>query len=391
MPLDHRRAGSPRKRSTSLSLRCERCVGPRAAPHPAGRRSPCRRAAPVATTRPSTSTTGEHAVGRDHVTVCSEHAVSVRPVQQQRVERAQHPHHRCARGVLAARQVDQSSGVVDVSPPTASRPRRASPTGMPAHLARSVAVAGPCPSRYRRASRANASSRSRGAGDRPSQCAGSTNACSAPTTGPRTTSPSRVAASRTWTSACPLVGTPASSSRSLSCSRVLSAPRTRPRAHVDATRRLGRADPLLPKTPAVTGGQLWGGERVQPPIVRPSHQLQRAAVEPADHQGSALGERGVDVRRAQTRRAGTDREPEAACVLSLNREQVPGHILGTHLCRTTQPLRTEARPPERGDSGRRTFRHPATVRVSRDKVHRRPRPGSPRAWIARTWGSAPSC
>ena len=100
---------------------------------------------------------------------------------------------------------------------------------------------------------------------------------------------------------------------------------------------------LLPKTSAVTRGQLWRGERVQPPVSpTPSPSCSVPRLSRVTTRDRRCGERGVDVRRAQTRRAGPDREPEAACVLGLHCQQVPVTSSGPALAGSAQPLRTQA-------------------------------------------------
>ena len=60
---------------------------------------------------------------------------------------------------------------------------------------------------------------------------------------------------------------------------------------------------------------------MQPPVVLAAHEVQRAAVEPADDERALAGERAVDIAHREAVRTGADGEPRAAQVLRLHREQ----------------------------------------------------------------------
>ena len=88
------------------------------------------------------------------------------------------------------------------------------------------------------------------------------------------------------------------------------------------------------------------GQREQPTVVLPRHEVQRAAQQPGDHE-RAVGQRGVDGRRVEAPAAGAQREPGGAEVLRLDGEQV-AHDLRRAARRPVQPLRGGAGAPPLG-------------------------------------------
>lgn len=95
----------------------------------------------------------------------------------------------------------------------------------------------------------------------------------------------------------------------------------RPLDHRDAALGGGRRHALLAEPAGVAGGQRWGRQSMQPPVVVRTDQVQGPAVEPGDHQRTVGAERSVDVGRGQAGGARADREPRAARVLGLDGEQ----------------------------------------------------------------------
>ena len=228
------------------------------------------------------------------------------------------------------------------------RPWRASPRGRPAHSARSRSSAGPWPARYRRASSARATGRSGGAGAS-IQSRTRTKAWWRPTIGPRTMSPRRLARTRRWTRACPLVGTPAAASRSASWGRVEgpSAAIVRSITLTPALRGLGR-DALLVQATGV--GRRAPGRRqgVEPPVVLGADQVQGATVQPGDHQGAVLGEGPVDRLDRQPGGPGSDGEAGAPWVLGLDGQEPLGDGHGAVGRWPGEQLGSEARTDQGG-------------------------------------------
>ena len=100
---------------------------------------------------------------------------------------------------------------------------------------------------------------------------------------------------------------------------------------------------LLRQPARARGGQLRGGQGVQPPVVLGADEMQRAAVQPGDQQGPLIRQRAVHVRRRQPGRPGPDGKPHPAGVLTLHCQQplddsrhAPGRLAGQQLGR--EPL-----------------------------------------------------
>ena len=101
---------------------------------------------------------------------------------------------------------------------------------------------------------------------------------------------------------------------------------------------LRRCDALLGETPGAACLQLWRGEPVQRPVVLAAHQVQGAAIQPADHQGAVHRERVIDVRGGQSLAAHADGQPGAARILTLDGQQPLGDLLGPARGRPGQQL-----------------------------------------------------
>ena len=83
-------------------------------------------------------------------------------------------------------------------------------------------------------------------------------------------------------------------------------------------------DPLLSQSSRVARSVDACGERVQPGVVLAAHEVQRAAVEPGDHQRALVAQGPIDVGGAQAAAPRADRESHAAWVLSLDRQESLG-------------------------------------------------------------------
>ncbi len=86
---------------------------------------------------------------------------------------------------------------------------------------------------------------------------------------------------------------------------------------------LRRRDALLEEPARVGRGQRRRREGVKPRVVLARDQVQGAAVQPCDQQAAIDRQRAVDVARRGSLAAGADRQPRAARVLALHREQMP--------------------------------------------------------------------
>ncbi len=99
-------------------------------------------------------------------------------------------------------------------------------------------------------------------------------------------------------------------------------PRDQPHGPVTS----GRADAELREPPGARGKARRGRQRVQPGVVLAGDQVQRAAVQPRDHERAIDGQRTIDVGRAEPAGPGANGEPEAPRVLSLYRQQRAGGL-----------------------------------------------------------------
>ncbi len=103
-----------------------------------------------------------------------------------------------------------------------------------------------------------------------------------------------------------------------------------------------RAHAFLAEPTAVPGRELWGGEGMEPPVVLGTHQVEGAPQGPR-HDQLPVVERGVDVARTRRGAARPQREPEAAVVLGLDREEMSHRVDGG--------VRGAAREQFRAESG----------------------------------------
>jgi hypothetical protein len=83
-------------------------------------------------------------------------------------------------------------------------------------------------------------------------------------------------------------------------------------------------DPKLAEAPQQRALQLRGYERMEPPVVLARNQVKRPTDEPTDDE-LPVGEGGIERRDTGRVAAGADREPEAAEILSLDRQQPGRH------------------------------------------------------------------
>src|SRR5262249_54253652 len=88
-------------------------------------------------------------------------------------------------------------------------------------------------------------------------------------------------------------------------------------------RRTCAASGLL-ETPRVAGEERRRRERVQPPVVLGADEVQRAAVQPADHERPLVGQRVVEAGERRPGRPCAYRKAGAAEILRLDGEQPPG-------------------------------------------------------------------
>jgi len=96
---------------------------------------------------------------------------------------------------------------------------------------------------------------------------------------------------------------------------------------------LGHAE--LRQPPRVAGEKGRRRQRVEPPVILPTDEVQRSAVQPTDDDGAFVGERAVEVRCDQPAGARPNGEARAPQILRLYREQavtdanrVLGRLLG---------------------------------------------------------------
>ncbi len=79
-----------------------------------------------------------------------------------------------------------------------------------------------------------------------------------------------------------------------------------------------RRYPLLSQASGVGRRERRDSEGLQPGVVLAADQVQGAAVDPGDHQGPVFGQRPVHIGGRYARRAGADRQPETAGILTLD-------------------------------------------------------------------------
>jgi len=115
----------------------------------------------------------------------------------------------------------------------------------------------------------------------------------------------------------------------------------RPPDRLQGTLGFRLAHTLLAQSAFAGGEQRRRGQPLQQRIVLAADQVQRAAVEPADDQ-LPLGQRPLDVGRAQPLGPRPHREAEAARVLALNGKQTPGDGRRIGEWRAAEALRREA-------------------------------------------------
>lgn len=89
----------------------------------------------------------------------------------------------------------------------------------------------------------------------------------------------------------------------------------------DSTLRCARRHSGLRQTASVAGEQRRRRQRMQPPIVLAADELQRATVEPANHQRPLVAQSAIDIGRRQPTRARPDGETRAAQILRLHHQQ----------------------------------------------------------------------
>ena len=232
----------------------------------------------------------EHPAHRDDLLIDVEQRLARDPSQQHRVERAEQARWRDVRGGLPPRQLDEAVGALvqlGARSRSARRGCRAGgglPSGPgrgrpPAHVRRgSAAPARPARRRGRRpaAGRASHARAHSSAGARPSGHARSGRAATPGRGGGRTHTPvvgTRPAVNRSRSSA-DVSGPSSVSDFSISCTPRSAAAALTPdcRSRVSLLVRCKRRR-----------------QRVQPGVVLAAHEMQRAAVEPRDHEGAVVG------------------------------------------------------------------------------------------------------
>jgi hypothetical protein len=117
----------------------------------------------------------------------------------------------------------------------------------------------------------------------------------------------------------------------------------RPRDRGDTAVGRARGHAQLGQPPGVAGEELRRRQRVEPPVVLPTDEVQRAAVQPADDDRPLVGQRAVEVRDRQPAGARPNGEARASQILRLHREQavtdanrVAGRLLSEELCRESR-------------------------------------------------------
>ncbi len=82
-----------------------------------------------------------------------------------------------------------------------------------------------------------------------------------------------------------------------------------------------RRDLLQREPPRDRGAERRRRQRLEPRVVLAADEVERAAVQPREHERALVGQLAVDVRGREPGAARTDREPRAARVLRLDGEQ----------------------------------------------------------------------
>ena len=95
--------------------------------------------------------------------------------------------------------------------------------------------------------------------------------------------------------------------------------------HFDAAVGLCLAHAFLGEAGPVPGVELRRRERVEPPVVVGAHEVQRAAVQPGDDEGT-VSQRVVDVSCGEARGSGAHAESEPPRVLRLDRKETVHHV-----------------------------------------------------------------
>ncbi len=155
-----------------------------------------------------------------------------------------------------------------------------------------------------------------------------------------------LAAASTWTNACPAVGTPASV-EPLAQLRPGQGPGLGERLghHPHTSRGVRVVDTLLAQAAPVPDLLARGGQRVEPPVVVPAHEMQGAPVEPPDHERAA-GQGGVDGLGGEPDTATPHRQAEPAPVLGLHGEETVHHVQGSGGGRSREELGREPLPQD---------------------------------------------
>ena len=125
----------------------------------------------------------------------------------------------------------------------------------------------------------------------------------------------------------------------------------------DAALRVGCRDTGLSKPARVGGEQRWRSQGMEPPVVLAPDQVERAAIQPADHE-RAVVQPAVDVSDRQAARARPNRQAGAAKVLCLDGEQALADLDGIGTPLFTEELSLE---PRRNDIGAHAAALPTAV------------------------------
>ncbi len=141
----------------------------------------------------------------------------------------------------------------------------------------------------------------------------------------------------------------------------------------NAALRRARRHAELCQSAGVASEQGRRRQRMQPPVVLPANQVQRAAVEPADDDRTLVGQLAVEVGGREPARACANGEPGAPEILGLHGQEAladPDDVAGAF---PSEKLRRES-PLEN-----RVFHAAATRPASRPSGRRSQRPRRPRS------------
>jgi hypothetical protein len=119
--------------------------------------------------------------------------------------------------------------------------------------------------------------------------------------------------------------------------------------------------PSWGQSPRVAGRLGGRGERVQPRVVDAANEVQRAAVEPRDDERALLAEGAIEIRGGAARAARPHRQPRAAAVLGLHRQQPLRHARGVRRALSGEQLGSEALSDHRPPASIATLRAPAAA------------------------------